>query len=156
MGNNQEFLFFHNNPNHRHYLSAEAIFLERIDVKLVTYQNAVAGIEINDYSCVLHWFQKQQMKFLMLTRFIYIIHSNTPSNTKNKKYFSLAGIYTASRHANIFVERLPDLSSINRNSTTSGCNTPIDVFGGSLDTVAGSVDDTESNKDASTDASDTK
>ena len=39
MGNNQESLYLHNNPNHRHSLSAESILLERIDAEFVTYQN---------------------------------------------------------------------------------------------------------------------
>ena len=75
----------------------------------------------------------------MLTRFAQIIHSITPLQTENERYFSLAGIYTVSRRANISVEILSDLILINRNSSVLGHNTTIDVFGGSLDAVAGIV-----------------
>ena len=67
--NNKYYLYLHNKPTHSHSLLAEAIFLERIDAEFVTYQNAVAGTEITDDFDVLNWFQKQQMKFHMLTQF---------------------------------------------------------------------------------------
>ena len=74
----------------------------------------------------------------------------------NERDFSLAGIYTESRHANISVEMLSDLLFINRNITALVSNTPIDIFVVSLDAVADIVDDTESNPDAFADASDTE
>ena len=83
-------------------------------------------------------------------------HSITPSKTENKRDFSLADIYTASYRANISVEMLSDLLFININSAALGRNTTIDVFGGSLDTVADIVDYTESNPYAFADASDTE
>ena len=43
VGNNQYSLYFHNNHNRRQSISAEAILLERIDAKFITYQNSVAG-----------------------------------------------------------------------------------------------------------------
>ena len=92
----------------------------------------------------------------MLTRFAYIIHSISPLQTKNKRDFSLAGIYTASRRANLSVGTLSGLIFINRNSTALGRNTPIDVFGGSIDAVADIVDEMESNPDAFADANDTE
>ena len=55
--NNQESLYLHNNPNHRHSLSAESILLERIGAEFVIYQNEVAGIEITNDFDVLNWFQ---------------------------------------------------------------------------------------------------
>ena len=51
------------------------------DYEFVTYQNVVAGTEITDDFDVLNWFQKQQMKFPMLNRFTYIIHSIIPLQT---------------------------------------------------------------------------
>ena len=89
-----------------HSLSSEAILLERIGSEFVIYQNRVTGKEITEYFDVLNWFQIQQIKFPVLTRFAYIIHSIAPSKTENERDFSLAGIYTASRRANISVELL--------------------------------------------------
>ena len=91
----------------------------------------------------------------MLTRFAYIIHSITPLQTENERDFSLAGIYTASRRANLSFEILSDLLFINRNSAALGCNTTIGVSGVSLDAVANIIDYTESNPDAFVDASET-
>ena len=96
------------------------------------------------------------MKFLMLTHFSYIIHSITPSQTENEIDLSLAGIYTALRRSNLSVEMLYGLLSINRNSAALGRNTTIDVFGGSLDSVANIVDEMESNTYSFSDASDTE
>ena len=92
----------------------------------------------------------------MLTRFAYIIHSITPSQTENERDFSLAGIYTASCRANLSVEMLSDLLFINRNSAALGCNTTIDIFGGSLYAMADIVYEMETNPDAFADASDTE
>ena len=78
------------------------------------------------------------------------------SKTENERYFSLAGIYTVSRRANISVEILSDLIFINRNSSILGRNTTIDAFGGSLDDVADIADDMESNPYAFSDTSDTE
>ena len=96
------------------------------------------------------------MQFPMLTRFAYIIHSITPSQTENEIDLSLAGIYTASRRANISVEILSDLLFINRNSAVLGRNTSIDVFEGSLDAGSDIVEETESNPYDFADASDTE
>ena len=96
------------------------------------------------------------MKLPMLTCFAYIVHSITTSKNENEIYFSLAGIYTASRRANLSVEILSDLLFINRNSATLGRNNTIDVFGGLLDAVANIVDDMEINPDEFSDASDTE
>ena len=51
---------------------------------------------------------------------------------------------------------LSDLLFINRNSAALGRNTTIDIFGGSLDSVSGIVDEMESNPYAFVDASDTE
>ena len=123
-----------------HSLSSEAILFERIRAEFVIYQNMAAGEKITDDFYVLNWFQIQQMQFPMLTRFVYIIHSINHSQTENDRYFLLAGIYTASRRANLSVEMLSDLLFINRNSASLGRNTNIDIFGGSLDAVADMVD----------------
>ena len=96
------------------------------------------------------------MQFPTMTRFAYIIHSITPSQTENERDFSLAGIYNASRRANLSVEMLSNLLFININSSDLGLNTSIDVFEGSLDSVADIFDDMESNPDAFADASDTE
>ena len=61
-----------------HYLLDEAILLVRISAEFVIYQNTVPGTEITDDFDFLNWFQIQQMKFPMPTRFVYIIHSITP------------------------------------------------------------------------------
>ena len=153
---NEESLYFHNNPKRMHSLSSEAILLERIGAKFIIYQNAVVGTEITDNFDVLNWFRIQQIKFPMLTHFAYIIHSITPPQTKNERDFSLAGIYTASRRANLSVKMLSGFIFINRNSTVLGRNTTIDIFGGSLDAVAYMVDEMGSNPDAFADASDTE
>ena len=116
----------------------------------------VAGKEITDDFDVLNWLQIQPMQFFILTRFAYIIHSITPSQTENERDFSLAGIYTASLRANISFLMLSGLLFINRNSAALGRNTTVDVFGGSLYAVADIVDDMESNPDAFADASDTE
>ena len=100
------------------------------------YQSMVAGREITDDFDVLNWFQIQQIQFPMLSRFAYIIHSITPSENVDQRYFSLAGIYTASWRSNLSVEMLSDLLFINRKSSVLGRNTIIDIFGGSLDAVA--------------------
>ena len=84
-------------------LSSEAILLERISAEFFIYQNMVAGTEITDDFDVLNWFQIQKMKFPILTRFAYIIHSIAPSQTENERDLSLAGIYTMLRHANLSV-----------------------------------------------------
>ena len=139
-----------------HSLSSGAILLERIGAKFVTYQNTVAGTEITDDFDVLNLFQIQHMKFPMLTCFAYNIHSINPSQTENERKFSLAGIYTASRRANISIEILSDFIFINRNSAASGRNTTIDVFGRSLDAVAYIVDEMESKPYTFVDASKTK
>ena len=91
-----------------------------------------------------------------MTRFAYIINSITPYQTENEMDFSLAGIYTASYRAKIYVEMLPDLIFINRNSTSLGRNTPIDVFGRSLDAMDNIVDDADIKPDTFTDAIDTE
>ena len=90
----------------------------------------------------------------MLNRFPYIIHSITPWKTKNERDFSLAGIYNALRRDNLFFEMLSDFIFVNRNSTALVRNTPIDFFGGSLDSVADIFDDMERNIDAFSYASD--
>ena len=95
------------------------------------------------------------MHFPILARFAYIIHYITPSQTENERYFSLAGIYTESRCDNLSVEMLSALLFINRNSDALGSNTTIDVFGGSLDAVAGIIDEIESNPYAFVDAIET-
>ena len=140
VSNNEDSLYFHNNPN----LSSSYT------------KNTVAGTEITDEFDVLNWFQIQQMKFSTLTRFTYIIHSITPLQTENKRYFSLGGIYTVSLRFNLSVEMLSDFIFINRNSTELGRNTTIDVFGGSVDAVDGIVDDMESNPYAFADSIDTE
>ena len=91
-----------------------------------------------------------------MTCFTYIIHSITPPRTKNERDFSLAGIYTASRRANISVEILSGLIFISRNNTALGHNTPIDVFGRSLDDVTDIFVEIESNLDAFADVSDSE
>ena len=96
------------------------------------------------------------MQFPVLTRFSYIIHSITPLQTENERDFSLAGIYTASRRANLSVEIISDLLFMNINSTALGLIATIDIFGGSLDAVADIVDEMESNPDAFADSSDTE
>ena len=154
--NNGDYLYFNKNPKRMHYLSSEEILLDRINAEFIIYQNTVAGTEITDDFDVLNWFHTQQMKFPMLTCSAYIIHSITPSKTENEIDFSLAGIYTASRRANLSVENISNLLLINRNSAAFGRNTPIDVFGGSLDAVADIVDDMERNPDVFVDASDTE
>ena len=154
--NNEDPLWFHNNTNRIHSHSSEAILLEKISAEFVIYQNMVAGTEITDDLDAMNWFQIQQMQFPMLTLFAYIIHSITPSQTENERDFSLAGIYTASRRANLSVEMLSNLLFINRNSSALGRNTTIDIFGGSLDAVADMVDEMESNPDAFANASDTE
>ena len=90
----------------------------------------------------------------MLTLFVYIINSLTPSQTEKERDFSIEGIYTASRRDNISVEMIHDLIFINRNITALVCDTPIDVFGWSLYSVADIVNDTESNPDVFADSSD--
>ena len=139
-----------------HSISAEAIILERIGAEFIIYQNTVAGTEITDDFDVLNWFHIHQMKSSMLTRLSYIIHSITPSQTENERYFSLAYIYTVLRRANLYVEILSDLIFINRNSDVLVRNTTIDVFWGSLDYVTNIVDSMEINSDAFVDASDTE
>ena len=56
--NNQWSLYFNNNPNRRHSLSAEAIILERIYAEFITYKNTVAWIKITDDFDVLNWFHQ--------------------------------------------------------------------------------------------------
>ena len=52
VGNNDESLYLHNNPNCMHYLSSEAVLLESIGAKFFIYQNTVYGIEIiDDFLC---------------------------------------------------------------------------------------------------------
>ena len=138
-----------------HSISSEAILLESIGAKFTIYQHLVVGTEITDYFDALNWFQIQQMKSPILTRFAYIILSITPLQNENERDFSLARIYTASRRANIYVEMLPDLLFINRNSVALVRNTTIDVFLVSLDAVADIVNEMESNPDAFLDASET-
>ena len=92
----------------------------------------------------------------MLTRFACIIHSITPSQTEHERDFSIVGIYTASRRANLSVEMLYALLFININSSDLGLNTTIDVFGGSIYAVEDIVDDMENNSYAFSDASDTE
>ena len=116
----------------------------------------VAGTEITDDFDVLNWFEIQQMKFLMLTRFTYIINSITPSQTENERDFLLAGIYNVSLCSNISSEMLSDQLFINRNSTTLGHNTTMDVFGASLDAVADIFDEMEINPYAFADDTETE
>ena len=66
--NNEESIYFHNNPNQMNSISSEAIFLDRIGAEFVIYQNTVAGTEITDDFDVLDWFQIHKMKPPMLTR----------------------------------------------------------------------------------------
>ena len=145
VGNNQYYLYFHNNPNRMHSLLYEAIILERIGSEFVIYQNTVSGTEITDNFDVLNWFQIQQMKFPMLTRFAYIIHSTSPLKTENERDLSLAEIYTASQCVILSVESISDLLFINIKSSALGRNNTIDVFGGSLDYVADIDNNMESN-----------
>ena len=92
----------------------------------------------------------------MLSRFAYIIHSITSLQTENERDFSLAGIYTESRHANLSFEMLSDLIFITRNSAALVRNTTIDVCGGSLDAVADIVDEIDRNPDSFSDDSNTE
>ena len=69
VGNNEESLYFHNNPNLMHYLLSEKILLESISAKFFVHQNMVTGTEITDDFDVLNWFQIQKIKFPMMTRF---------------------------------------------------------------------------------------
>ena len=154
--NNEDSLYFNNNPNRTHSLSSEAILLERIRAEFFIYQNMVAGTETTDDFDVLNWFQIQQMKFSMLNGFTYIIHSITLSKNEKERDFSLAGIYTASRRDNISVEMLSDLLFININSAALVRNKTIDVYRVSLDAVADIVDEMESNPYSFADASDTE
>ena len=77
----------------------------------------------------------------MLTRFTYIIHSVTPSKTKNQRYFSLAGTYTASLCAKISVEMIYGFIFININITALGRNNLTGFFIVSLDAVADIFDE---------------
>ena len=43
VGNNQEYLYFHNNPNNRDSPMYEAIILDKIDAEFFKHQNAAAG-----------------------------------------------------------------------------------------------------------------
>ena len=54
--NNEESLYFHNDPNRMHSLLSEAIPLDRIGAEFVKYQNTVAGTQITDDFDVLNWF----------------------------------------------------------------------------------------------------
>ena len=54
--NNEDYLYFHNNPNRMHSLSSEAILLDSIGAEFVIYQATVAGTEITDDFDVLNWF----------------------------------------------------------------------------------------------------
>ena len=92
----------------------------------------------------------------MLNPFTYIIHSITPSQPENGRYSLLAGIYTASLRTDLSIEMISDFIFINRNRTESVCNTPIDVFGVSLDAMADIVGATESNPYDFADASETE
>ena len=83
VGKNQESLYFHNNPDRMHSILAESILLETIDAKFFTYQNAVDRTEVNDDYDVMHWFQKQQMKYPTLKLFTYINHYITPLKNEN-------------------------------------------------------------------------
>ena len=65
--NNEDSLYFHNNPTYMHYLLSEAILLERIGAEFVIYQNTVTGTENTDDFDVLNWFQIHQIQFPMLT-----------------------------------------------------------------------------------------
>ena len=76
--------------------------------------------------------------------------------TENERDFSIAGIYNASRRTNLSVEMIYDFILFNRNSTELGCNTPIDVFGLSLDAVANIVNEMEINLYDFADDSDTE
>ena len=96
------------------------------------------------------------MQFPILTKFAYIIHSITPSKTENKAYFSLSGICTTLRCANLSIELLSDLIFMKINSSVLGRNTNIGVFGVSLDAMADIVDEMEINPDIFADASDTE
>ena len=53
--NNEDYLYFNNNPNRMHSLSSEAILLERIGAKFVIYQNTVSVTEITDDFYVPNW-----------------------------------------------------------------------------------------------------
>ena len=68
VGDNEQSLYFHNNPNRMHSSSAEAIMMKRIGAELVIYQNTVSGKEITDGFDVLNWFQIQKIKSPILTR----------------------------------------------------------------------------------------
>ena len=52
--NNEDSLYFHNNPNRMHSLLSEAIFLGSIGAEFIIYQNMVSGTEITDYFDVLN------------------------------------------------------------------------------------------------------
>ena len=156
VSNNEDSLYFHKNPNRMQYLLSEAIILERIGAGFFIYQNTVAGTEITDDFDVMNWFQIKKIRSPMLTGFTYIIHYITPLKTENERNFSLAGIYTAWRRANLSIVMLSDLIFINRNSAALRRNTTVDVFGGSLDAVVDIVDDMEMNPDTFADDSDTE
>ena len=104
---------------------------------------------------MLNWFQKQQIKPPITTRFECIINYITPS-PKETKEILLADIYTTLHSAKLSVEMPSELFFINRNSITSGRNTPIDVVEGSIEAVANIDDDMESNPDAFANASETE
>ena len=92
----------------------------------------------------------------MLTRFAYIIHCITPSQIENERDLLLAGIYTELHRANISVEMISGLIFININITALGHNTPISVFGVSLETVAYILNEMDSNPYEFVYASDTE
>ena len=64
--NNEDSLYFNNNPNRMHSLLSEATILERICAEFVIYQNMVSGRDMTDDCDVLDWFQIQKIQFSML------------------------------------------------------------------------------------------
>ena len=84
MVNEEDSLYFHNNPNRMQYISDEAILLGGLVPIFFIYQNTVSGTEITDYFDVINFFHIQKIKFPVLTCYAYIIHSITPLHTENE------------------------------------------------------------------------
>ena len=54
----------------------------------------------------LGWYQERKLQFPMLTRFSTMIFDIPPSQAKNERDFSLAGVFTGSNRARILVDMI--------------------------------------------------
>ena len=77
---------------------------DRVGQEFRTFRTSVNSI--GKVTNILEWYQERKLQFTMLAWFSTLIFDIPPSQAKNERDFSLAGVFTGSNRARILVETL--------------------------------------------------